>query len=340
MGDHHREEIVPTSKALPVSVVIPAFNREREVVEALRSVWRQHWAPAETIVVDDGSTDGTAGAAEDAGAIVIRQPNRGVSAARNAGILAAGQPWIAFLDSDDLWEPDRLRREWEAHLLAPDIDLIFSDDVLFDDSGIIAESGLAERPAFDHVERRILAPDVYRCPASSLAAAVFRGNLLNTSTLLVRRQLLIEVGLYDPSFGHAEDREMVLRLLKRTDAVFVAKPLARSLRHEGSASMDHLKMALGAVTVADRVLASPDRYPPGAAVYYLSDRPLKLREGAILAMERDRFPEARRLLVRSLRERPSLRTTVALGIAVAGPRVHRLLRTVKRRFDLPGLRQG
>lgn len=327
------------AKTLPVSVVIPVWNREREVAEALASVRGQEWAAAETLVVDDGSTDDTAAVAEQAGARVIRQENAGVSAARNTGIRAASEPWVAFLDSDDIWEPDRLRRQWEARELAPDVDLFFTDHAVFGDSGVIVPSSVAERAPFARVERQRLAPHVYRCPAASLARAMFGGNLLKPSTLLVRRELLLEVGLFDPSFGHAEDREMGLRLLAHTDAVLIARPLVRYRSHVGGASADDLRMTLGAVTVADRVLADPSRYPDGAAEYFRRDRPRRLRAAGILAMERDRFPEARRLLARSLQERWSVRTATALGIALTGRRAFGLLRQMKRRYDLPGLRR-
>lgn len=325
---------------LPVSVVIPAWNREREVVQAVTSVRDQTRLPAEVLVVDDGSTDDTAAAAARAGATVIRQENQGVSAARNTGIRAATQPWIAFLDSDDLWEPDRLERQWRARELAPDVDLLFSDHAVFDDSGVVVPSALAERTPFERVERTELAPDVFRCPGESLGRAMFGGNLLKPSTLLVRRELLIEVGLFDPSFGHAEDREMGLRLLAHTDAVLVARPLVRYRLHPGGASTDALRMTLGAVTVADRVLAAPERYPQGAAEHFRRARPRKQREAGILLMERGRFPEARRLLARSLQERISARTAAAFLVALSGRRVYGFMSNLKRRLGLPGLRRG
>lgn len=339
MTGGHADRTARDGSILPVTVVIPAYNREAEVGGAVASVRGQLRPPAEILVVDDGSTDGTAVVAERAGARVIRQGNQGVSAARNAGIRAAGQPWIALLDSDDLWEPERLKLQWEARELAPDVDLFFSDHAVFDDTGITVPSALAERPPFERVERGEMAPDMYRCEATSLARAMFGGNLLKPSTLLVRRQLLMDVGLFDPTFGHAEDREMGLRLLAHTDAVLVAKPLVRYRAHEGGASADALRMTLGAVTVADRVLAAPERYPVGAADYFRESRPERLRAAAILLMERDRFPEARRMLVRSLGDRFSARTAATLAAAAMGRTAYLAMQSIKRRLGLPGLRR-
>src|SRR5438132_14127317 len=98
---------VSRREVLPVSVVVPAHDRAEVIERALESVAEQRdCEPAEVIVVDDGSTDRTAEVAEANGAEVIRHGrNRGVSAARNTGVRAAAQPWIALLDSDDEWLP-------------------------------------------------------------------------------------------------------------------------------------------------------------------------------------------------------------------------------------------
>ena len=100
---------MPSSKPI-VSVIIPTFNRSAMVREAVESVLSQTFDGFELIVVDDGSTDGTTDALRPlAGAIrLIRQENRGVSAARNRGVAAARGALLAFLDSDDLWLPEKL----------------------------------------------------------------------------------------------------------------------------------------------------------------------------------------------------------------------------------------
>lgn len=99
-----------------VSVVIPAYNAERFLAEAIESVLAQEYEPIEIIVVDDGSTDGTAAVAQGYAHAVtcVRQPNGGIGAARNRGVEAASGELLAFLDADDLWAPGRLRRQVEA----------------------------------------------------------------------------------------------------------------------------------------------------------------------------------------------------------------------------------
>src|SRR4051794_4178924 len=111
-----------SAEPLPISVVIPAYRRADLVRRAVASVRAQRPAqPAEIIVVDDASGDGTADAARDSGATVVVNPaNVGEGAARNVGVRAATQPWIALLDSDDEWLPDHLSRLWplrDGHVL-------------------------------------------------------------------------------------------------------------------------------------------------------------------------------------------------------------------------------
>jgi len=97
----------------PYTVVIPAWNAEATIGEALRSVWSQTCPPARVIVVDDGSTDLTAAAAHDAGGPVevVSQPNAGPGAATTAGFALVSTPWVATLDADDLWLPDKIERQ-------------------------------------------------------------------------------------------------------------------------------------------------------------------------------------------------------------------------------------
>ena len=99
-----------TGDAVRIAAVIPAYNREHTVARAIRSALEQQLPPCEVIVVDDGSTDGTAETVRSFGDAVrhVRQENAGGAAARNRGAEEAGAEWIAFLDSDDAWTPSHL----------------------------------------------------------------------------------------------------------------------------------------------------------------------------------------------------------------------------------------
>ena len=117
------------------SVVIAAYNCESTVGAAVRSALQQTESSREVLVVDDGSTDGTAAAVEaigDEGARLIRQPNRGAAGARNAGIAAATGRFVAFLDGDDLWLPTYLEAGRRALTAAPGADMAYTDAYAFD----------------------------------------------------------------------------------------------------------------------------------------------------------------------------------------------------------------
>jgi glycosyltransferase involved in cell wall biosynthesis len=259
--------------ALPISVVIPAYNASAYLAEALESVRQQTAPPIEIIVVDDGSTDATAAIARAAGAIVLSQANMGISAARNAGIRAATQPWVALLDADDLWEPDKLRAQWEAAEACPEVGAVFTNFVEFDTNGQIGMPFFSRVPHYHEVMGTRIGRHVLRCEHRSLQEQFFRGNFIAPSTLLVRRLLLLQVGLFDVTLTHCEDRECWLRLIAASSMAVVETPLSRSRIQPGNWSRDSLRMLLGAIMVTDRIFVSPDRYPPGAAEHYGKSRP-------------------------------------------------------------------
>ncbi|MGH3745033.1 MAG: glycosyltransferase family 2 protein, partial [Mycobacteriales bacterium] len=179
---------------IPVSVIIPAYQRAGLVGRAVRSALEQRPAPAEVVVVDDCSTDGTAQAAEQAGARVVSLPhNQGQGGARNAGIEAAVQPWIALLDSDDEWLPGHLARVWAAR----------EGYVLVSDSCLLSIT----RRYIGNAGRR---PRVLRTPADLL----WPSNPAPANCVLFPRADARAVG----GFGArrlAEDLEFWLRLLER-----------------------------------------------------------------------------------------------------------------------------
>lgn len=108
-----------------ISVIVPVFNGERYLSEAIRSILEQSFPPAEIIVVDDGSTDRTAEIAETFSVRYLRQENQGVAAARNTGVDAATGTLLAFLDHDDLWVADKLEQQMTTLAAKPELDMVF-----------------------------------------------------------------------------------------------------------------------------------------------------------------------------------------------------------------------
>jgi hypothetical protein len=130
---------------MSVSVVIPCYNRAHLIGRSIQSALGQTVVPDEIIVVDDGSTDGSAAVARTFGSRmrVIEQENAGAAAARNRGIAAASGEWIAFLDSDDEWHPEKLQRQLAAAARFPRARLVFCDTEVRNQSGVTLPSRFA-----------------------------------------------------------------------------------------------------------------------------------------------------------------------------------------------------
>ncbi|OLE56234.1 MAG: hypothetical protein AUI36_16330, partial [Cyanobacteria bacterium 13_1_40CM_2_61_4] len=217
-----------------VSVVVTTYNQRAYVAAALESALSQTFADREVVVVDDGSTDGTDGIVASLGDRVrlIRQENQGVAGSRNTGVLNACGELVAFLDGDDLWEPDKLAVQVEAAERYPRAGLVAVDGVLFDDDGaILGPTLLAD------TIREMLGPDVTLVPHRRCYGQLRHENLISTmSQVMVRRKVLDEVGPSDRRFSLSSDCDLYLRIAAGHDFAFVPRRLARWRYHARSAS--------------------------------------------------------------------------------------------------------
>jgi glycosyltransferase involved in cell wall biosynthesis len=318
----------PLRAPLPITVVIPAHNAELFLAQTLESVAQQIAAPAQVIVVDDGSTDNTADIASKFRVDVIRQPSGGVAAARNAGIRRAAHPWIAFLDADDLWLPKKLARQWEALSACSEAGLAFCDLVLFDDAGDRPQTKLAAQQNYRRVRRTVIGDRTFRCDPDDVRAAIVEGQFMPTVSLVVRRDLLEAVGGFDESMRHSEDWELLLRLVCLTTAVVVEEPLVRKRLHAENVSGDTARQELSWSQVADRVERNPQRYPSGAVEFLRSQRPRRLARAGAFFLARGENREAMRALWESLRLRFDLGTAARLAAALflSLPRMNSIVR--------------
>jgi glycosyltransferase involved in cell wall biosynthesis len=291
----------------PISVVIPAFNEARFIGEALESVSRQTRPVAEVIVVDDGSSDATASIAEAGGATVHRQANRGLSAARNAGVRAATQPWVAFLDADDLWEPTKIERQWDATELCPEAGMVSCDFSQFEDGRVTAASFLARPDVhYDPLRKTRPAEGVGYFPKVEDPFFI-SGFFLFPSAVVVRHDLLMSVGLFDEKLRFIEDRECFFRVLARAPLAVVEQPLMRYRLHEHNMSKNAVEMHLTFVEIIEKIAAEAERFPPSLVQAWRDATPQRLVAAARLMMDKGEFDEARSLLAESFRRKPSLR---------------------------------
>lgn len=221
------------------SVIIPAYNSAATLARAIDSVLAQSYPAQEIIVIDDGSTDGTSEvAARYAGKLLyMRQDNAGVSSARNQGAQAACGDWLAFLDADDWYYPDRLRLHAEWIQEDTTLDFLTGDYEYRDDAGKLMGTSMSQHDA----GRMILAKAagnarVIMDQAHEIQAYV-ADHFGDTHTLSVPRRLFLDLGGYPPGYKVCEDVHFLARLASRSYRIGVACiPLGVYLIHGSSAT--------------------------------------------------------------------------------------------------------
>ncbi len=263
---------------------MPARNAERTLADALASIRAQTVAVAEIVVVDDGSSDATAAIARAAGATVVEGPRMGPGAARNAGIRAAAQPWIAFLDADDRWDPEKTARQLAALNEVPEVGFSATDVRAARDGKPVRASWFAAEPAYRRVARGALPGGAVLAARGGLLEALGRNNFLVTSSVMVRRELAAAGVLFDetllqtPGCFVPEDWEWYLRVLGQTDAVIVEAPLVEYRLSAASLSAD----GPAAIVRRDRTRAArPRRRRPLSPQPPSTPSPPRKRSGSL-----------------------------------------------------------
>jgi hypothetical protein len=211
-----------------VSVVIPTYNRAHTVLDAVGSVLTQRFRDLELIVVDDGSTDDTAhrlAAVGDPRLQVIMGRHAGVSAARNLGVAKASGDLVAFLDSDDLWHPDKLACEVAFLTHHPEVDAVFTDlekrhgDQVF-------PSFMRETAVFSRRLENAGYPDGLVLAPREIRLCLLQEVPIKPSALTLRRAAFDAVGGFDETWSSSEDWEFLLRLAREHRFGYLDRPLA------------------------------------------------------------------------------------------------------------------
>lgn len=224
-----------------VSVVIPAYNCEDYVAEAIDSVLAQTYGNFEIIVVNDASTDGTAAVLgryerEEGIRVMTHGHNKGLAAARNTGIRAARGEWITFLDADDVWRPEKIQYHLDILRRHPDLVFISNDGMRFRDGEVPRFPPLPKSPRLRRVGWKELL----------LGRGPFSG-----SNATVKRECLEEVGLFDERLRAAEDRDMWIRIARRYGA-FQAPGAVHGYRmHGANMSFDPVHMEKNVARMLD-----------------------------------------------------------------------------------------
>lgn len=245
-----------------VSVVIPCYNAERFIGEAIESALSQSPPPAEVIVADDGSEDGSVRVSMSFGqrVRVVSSAHAGVPAARNGGLLAARGDLVAWLDADDIWEPGKLADQIPK-FDNPDVGLVYGQIRRFGPGGIGAPWP-SNPPQGDIFERLYL-----------------QRNFIPCSTVMTRRRALVDAGGFDSAVAQAEDLDAWLRVAARWSVAAIPRALARYRLHASQVSRNHERTLRCGLQVREKLAdeferrtgKSPDRRRQLVAALFLTD---------------------------------------------------------------------
>lgn len=223
---------------MQVSVIIPTYNRAGVLSRALESVMAQTLPAEEVIVVDDGSTDHTAEVAARFPEVrYVYQDNHGVSHARNRGIGMARSPWIALLDSDDEWLPEKLERQHQQVQQNPGHKIIHTEEIWIRNG------------------KRVNAMNKHQKHGGDIFEQCLPLCVISPSSVIIHRDVFDEVGLFDETLPACEDYDLWLRLCARYPVLFVEEPsIVKHGGHEDQLSRKYWGMDRFRIRALEKIL--------------------------------------------------------------------------------------
>lgn len=314
-------------KAPKFSVIIPAFNSAETIGCAIQSVLDQYYPPHEIIVVDDGSTDDTAKVVANFGKHVtyLHQPNAGVSSARNAAARAARGDWLAFLDADDWYYPDRLGLHADWIKEDPKLDFLTGDQEYRRPNGALIKQSLESTVAGRRILERANGQPRAMLEQRDLADFV-EDHFGDTPTLSVPLTTFQELGGYPVGYRVCEDVHFLIRLCARSQRIgVICRPLAvYCVRPDSATRKDVLnaqEQTVAALVSLKGLLS--EAAPP---VREGLERALRRarRDLATVLLRRRRHAAAVRAVLSSFLEKPAWGTlrdvlSIARGVRAADP---------------------
>ncbi|MBZ8138295.1 hypothetical protein CLD22_00070 [Rubrivivax gelatinosus] len=225
-----------------VSVVMPVYNGERYVAEALRSLAAQTWPRLQFIVVNDGSTDGSEAQILSCGLELeyVAQANAGIASAYETGIARARGEYVAFLEHDDVWLPDKLAREMALFEARPQLGMVYSRYYVADADG---------RHGPERTSQLELRGD---CFGQLLAQTLSGPTILPFSSATVRREVLERIGPLDRSLAISIDYDTWLKIAFSSEIGFVAEPGLLYRQHAGNTSRNGLRAVQDDIRIVER----------------------------------------------------------------------------------------
>ena len=211
---------------MKISVICPTYNSEKYIEKTFLSVVKQTRLPDELILVDDGSTDRTIEFLESQREllkdklkiIIITGQHKGPGAARNKGIKAASSDWIAFLDSDDIWEHQKLEEIEKSISSSGGVNFICHNEIF------LRKNGKKKKMEYGRKFQKNI----------PLFNQLFYSNMFSTSAVVCKRSLLIDDGLFDEDLLSAQDYDLWIRLSKKIKPLFLDKELGYYIERDGN----------------------------------------------------------------------------------------------------------
>ncbi|MEZ0148364.1 MAG: glycosyltransferase family 2 protein [Candidatus Reddybacter sp.] len=316
---------------MKISAVVPTYNNAKYIEDAINSILAQTHPVDEIIIIDDGSSDDTEAlidtiAKKTNGIIYIKQHNQGPSSARNRGIAAAGGDWLAFLDADDLWTPEKIALQIEALKKEPQLKLIAADMNEIDQQGTpILESVLAKHQLLDKFQ------GLGGKAVPNALAALLTKNFIPTGTVLIERASLEAAGGFNTNIRFGEDLELWAKIAADHPISCLPQVMMCRRQHGNNATQNTVLMLEGLVEVmrslkhwgAEKLLrqnVNPD--------HLLANAQCDL---AYWHFNQSNYKQARKIFTSSLRGHPSIRSLFYSAVCLFPDVLIKQLKSLKQR---------
>lgn len=319
------------ARIAPVSAVIAAYNAEKFIAQTIESINAQTLQVAEIVVVADGSTDATASIAGSLGARVYHSNTLGLSAARNKCLRESTQPWIAFLDSDDTWAPEKIERQMEMACDNPDVALITCDYNTFSGTKVLCETVLGKYADGYAAQSKL------SCRHGAVIDRLDAGfadayYLLLASNVMVRRDVITQTGFFDESLHSADDFDCFMRVLAQHPFAVVEQILVDKRQHAEGTSIRNPQATLSCLAATFKVLEHPELYPAATVELCKQWLPGNLRHAGARLVMHGEPKRGREFLLQSARLEFSWRTLLALLTSLAPQRASRTVMKARYYF--------
>jgi len=304
-----------------VSVIVPVYNRENLIGRTIDSILAQTYPDIEVIAINDGSTDGSLEVlkayadSHPEKVVIIDQQNTGQVQARNNGIKHARGEYIAFLDSDDTWEPHKLAKQ--LSLFKGDIGLVYCGIHEVDPNGKVLHTVPCEQGLRGNIYQQLLVK-----------------NRMTGGTVVVSRIALESVGLFDESFLAAENWDLWIRIARLFHVEYVDEPLLNYLKHPGNMSSNSGKMSQASWAILQKHLPPSSKrgklrqaYFQAYAHYYYNQ--------ALVHFSKGDYSEARKEILRCWRYRPLYRdSAVRMLRSLLGKKANQVIAACRQKINL------